>query len=423
MMKNLKKTILAFLVIGILFSISINSFASQTAIVVKEDIKLRKDKSESGTILELIPKGEKIEVVQKEEGNWYQVRYLKIRGYVLADEIEVKDSNQSENNTQQTNNTVDNNTVAENTKQEPKQEENTTTRNELKNGDIAIVKEQKNINLRPVIYSNSIAVVKPNTELTIVQIVNNWAYVSTNETIGWIPYTYLAHKEVTTVKTNKESEQENTKTQEPVTTKTGYISSDDVNFRKEANTEATVLVVLHKNDKVIVLEEQEEWVKVSYNSQVGYIAKQFVSDKKVETTSRSNSKRENSTTVSGKGQEVVEYAKQFLGASYVYGGQTPAKGFDCSGLTKYVYQHFGVSLTHSATAQSKVGTKVKKENLQPGDLVFFSDYKTYQGIGHCGIYIGNNLFIHASTESTGVITSSLLQEMYIKRYVTATRLI
>lgn len=421
MMKNLKKTILAFLIIGILFSISIRSFASQTAVVIKEDIKLRKEMSENTTILELIPKGEKIEVVQKEEGNWYQVRYLKIRGYVLADEIEVKEDSQSKNNTQQTNNTVTN-TVTNTTKDEPIQEENDITKTKLEIGDIAIVKEQRNITLRPVICSNSIEVINANTELTILQIINNWAYVTTAKTTGWIPTIYLANKEEIT----KDTKQQDTKSQDTVTTKTGYISSDSVNFRKEASTDATVLNVFNKNDKITILGEQDEWVKASYNSQVGYVAKQFVSEKKIETTSRSSEKREttiSTTTVSTKGQEVVEYAKQFLGSRYVYGGETPAKGFDCSGLTKYVYQRFGVTLTHSATAQSKVGTKVEKENLQPGDLVFFSDYKTYQGIGHCGIYIGNNLFIHASTESTGVITSSLLKGSYVKRYVTATRVI
>ena len=88
----------------------------------------------------------------------------------------------------------------------------------------------------------------------------------------------------------------------------------------------------------------------------------------------------------------------------------------------YVYKQFGINLPHSATAQSKIGTKVEKSNIQPGDLVFFSDYRTYKGIGHVGIYIGDNKFVHASTEKTGVITSSLTSGSYVKRYVTATRL-
>lgn len=63
------------------------------------------------------------------------------------------------------------------------------------------------------------------------------------------------------------------------------------------------------------------------------------------------------------------------------------KSFDCSGFTMYVYKKFGYTLSHSAIAQSKVGTYVAKEDLQAGDLVFFLDYETMDGIGHCGIYI------------------------------------
>ena len=90
----------------------------------------------------------------------------------------------------------------------------------------------------------------------------------------------------------------------------------------------------------------------------------------------------------------------------------------------YVLKNFGVTLSHSARAQSKVGTYVAKEDLQPGDLVFFTDYETGEGIGHCGIYIGNGNFIHASS-GTGycVKISTLTSGSYLKRYETARRII
>ena len=90
----------------------------------------------------------------------------------------------------------------------------------------------------------------------------------------------------------------------------------------------------------------------------------------------------------------------------------------------YVYKHFGYSLSHSATAHSYEGTAISKENLQVGDLVFFSDYQTLEGIGHCGIYIGNGEFIHASSGSGYCVKiSNLLSGSYNTRYVTARRLI
>ncbi len=139
------------------------------------------------------------------------------------------------------------------------------------------------------------------------------------------------------------------------------------------------------------------------------------------TTVQNNEETKNITL--GKGEEIVNFAKQYLGYSYVYGGSSPNTGFDCSGFTMYIYKHFGISLPHSATAQSKLGQKIEKGNLQPGDIVYFSNYKTHEGIGHCGIYIGNGKFIHASTEKTGVIESSLNSGSYVERYVTANRFI
>jgi cell wall-associated NlpC family hydrolase len=89
------------------------------------------------------------------------------------------------------------------------------------------------------------------------------------------------------------------------------------------------------------------------------------------------------------GDKVVKYAKHFLGVRYVYGGSSPRSGFDCSGFVRYVYGHFGVRLAHSSYAQFGSGFRVARGGLKPGDLVFFD------GLGHVGIYVGHNKFIHA----------------------------
>jgi len=89
------------------------------------------------------------------------------------------------------------------------------------------------------------------------------------------------------------------------------------------------------------------------------------------------------------GKKVAKYAKHLLGVRYVYGGSSPASGFDCSGLVRYVYGHFGVSLAHSSFAQFGSGFRVNRGKLEPGDLVFF------HSLGHVGIYIGHGKFIHA----------------------------
>jgi len=97
---------------------------------------------------------------------------------------------------------------------------------------------------------------------------------------------------------------------------------------------------------------------------------------------------------------IVRYARHFLGVPYVYGGSTP-HGFDCSGFTRYVFAHFGVSLPHYTYAQYDLGHRVSRWALRAGDLVFFD------GVGHVGLYIGHNLFIHAPHSGTSVSVASL----------------
>ena len=112
---------------------------------------------------------------------------------------------------------------------------------------------------------------------------------------------------------------------------------------------------------------------------------------------------------------VVGIALQFLGVPYVYGGASP-KGFDCSGLVMYAFAQIGVSLPHNAAAQYGYGTPVAKNQLQPGDLVFFN------GLGHNGIYIGGGQFVHAPHTGDVVKISSLSGDWYAQTYVGARRI-
>lgn len=127
----------------------------------------------------------------------------------------------------------------------------------------------------------------------------------------------------------------------------------------------------------------------------------------VETAATQESSKESSTQAAetpssaasvsnhGSGNAVVDYAVQFVGNPYVYGGTSLTNGADCSGFVMSVYENFGVSLPHSSTADRNVGVDVGGlENAQPGDLVCYS--------GHVGIYIGDGQIVHASTASTGI---------------------
>ena len=108
----------------------------------------------------------------------------------------------------------------------------------------------------------------------------------------------------------------------------------------------------------------------------------------------------------GQGQAIADFALQFVGYPYVYGGSSPS-GFDCSGFTSYVYKQFGYSINRTASTQLDNGYAVSMSELQPGDLVMFKKGSTSKRATHVGIYIGNNQFVHASTSSVGVIISSM----------------
>jgi len=112
----------------------------------------------------------------------------------------------------------------------------------------------------------------------------------------------------------------------------------------------------------------------------------------------------------------VGIAMQYLGIPYLWGGATPATGFDCSGFTMYVFAQLGVSLPHHAATQYGMGTPVSKEQLQPGDLVFFN------GLGHMGMYIGGGQFIHSPRTGDVVKISSLSDSWYARTWVGARRL-
>jgi cell wall-associated NlpC family hydrolase len=113
---------------------------------------------------------------------------------------------------------------------------------------------------------------------------------------------------------------------------------------------------------------------------------------------------------------VVGLATKYLGVPYVWGGASPETGFDCSGLVMFVFAQRGISLPHYAASQFNYGVPVPRDQLEPGDLVFF------HALGHVGIYVGNGEFIHAPHTGDVVKISSLNEFSYASSYVGARRL-
>ena len=123
------------------------------------------------------------------------------------------------------------------------------------------------------------------------------------------------------------------------------------------------------------------------------------------------------------GEDVAEYALQYVGCRYVRGGQGPRK-FDCSGFVYYVYKHFGYDLKPGARNQwSMLDERISKSDLLPGDLLFFSRSGRASGIFHVGIYIGDGQFVHAANYSDGLIVTDIDHAWYANRYLGAKRAI
>ncbi len=193
-----------------------------------------------------------------------------------------------------------------------------------------------------------------------------------------------------------------------------YVTASVLNIRSAPSTESEVIGQVVAGDELWLLEIVDEtWVKVALGEdRQGYVARAYlaVSRDAVRLGSRSGRRPVGEPAV-------VEYAKQFIGVPYVYGGSSPS-GFDCSGFVKYVYSHFGVELTRTSYSQVHEGTYVPRSELMPGDLVFFG---SASNVHHVGIYVSDGNFIHAPTPGKTVRIETLNSGYYNDRYYTARR--
>lgn len=455
---NYKKQIVIGIMALLISLICSTTCMATTAIVNTDTLKLRKEASTDSTVLELLNQGEKLEIIE-ESGDWYKVKVNKMTGFVHKDYIKVdEDTTETKTEEPKTEETINQEEPAKeetgtNQKQPVNEETNTTTENNSNNV-VEETKEESFIGkqtlksdsdayILPLINSSKIGKLNKGEEVLVLDEVKGWAYIQTDDINAWIRKDVLKEETTNTTTTKNDDKANNNDIQEQeIEKKVLYVNSPSIYVRKGPATTYEVVDTLVQNNQVTAIAESDDWYKVELeNGTQGYIAKRLLSASKAETTSRGAEERateetekivqadqvvqtsENTTTSSSKGEEIAEYAKQFLGSKYVYGGSGPST-FDCSGFTMYVYKNFGISLSHSARAQSSNGTYVSKEELEPGDLVFFKDYETMDGIGHCGIYIGDGNFIHASS-GTGycVKISTLLSGSYNTRYETARRLI
>ena len=229
----------------------------------------------------------------------------------------------------------------------------------------------------------------------------------------------------------------------------GKVTGSSVNLRSGPGTSYAVVGSVKKGDtSCYIIGLNNGWYKVITGSKICYIRSDYLELTQIpyENKASSNSPKffrlGNSTGVapspealngssgsannssapqsSASGSQILAKAQQYLGAPYVYGGASPS-GFDCSGFVYYVLKNLGLSVSRTPAAQFvNIGTGVSKDNLQPGDLVFFITSSS-GNVSHVGIYVGNGQFIHAPNSRSTVSYSDLTTGYWSQHYYGAKR--
>lgn len=258
---------------------------------------------------------------------------------------------------------------------------------------------------------------------------NGWYKIESGSCIGYVKAEYCVTGEAA-IEMAKE-----------VGRRTAIVTTETLNVRKEPNTESSIIGQVPCEEVLTVTDECGGWIQIKIEEGYGYVSDEYVTlstefvraesrEEERERLAKEEAERQKALEEARKaqeaaalaaaeeaakvqeaaaalgytdgnlGQQVADFALQFVGNPYVYGGTSLTNGADCSGFTLAVYSNFGVSLPHSAAAQNKKGTNVGSvANAVPGDLIYYS--------GHIGIYIGNEQIVHAGNSRTGIIVSNV----------------
>jgi cell wall-associated NlpC family hydrolase len=206
-------------------------------------------------------------------------------------------------------------------------------------------------------------------------------------------------------------------------------STNGLNVRSAPSTNSEIIDRIAEGEELLVIDakvitddpEHKIWVKVSIDSDteegsVGYVAKEYV-DLSFELIHALSLKEiQYGAGVSDIRVKLVNFAKEYLGGRYVWGGTSLSNGVDCSGFVKAVYANMGYSLPRTSREQARSGNSISSSELKPGDLVF---YGSSSYINHVAIYIGNGQVIHASNERDGIKISNMYYRSPVKyaRYI------
>ena len=257
---------------------------------------------------------------------------------------------------------------------------------------IANVENHLNVRQEPNENGKLVGKMSNNAACDILGYEGDWAHIKSGQVEGYCHTDYL----LTGLKALKRADD--------IVTLEAESTSGGLRVREEPNTESTILTMMGEGERLEVVEEEKDgWIKVMVDDQEGYISSEYAKLVRELDTAVTMTELLYGQGVSDVRVDICQYAKQFVGNKYVWGGSSLTKGTDCSGFTMSVFAKYGYKLPHSSAAQSQMGTSITLAQAKPGDLVFYSGGGR---INHVAIYIGGGQVVHASNPRQGIRISA-----------------
>lgn len=260
---------------------------------------------------------------------------------------------------------------------------------------IANVTENLNIRKGPSANTEKVGELPTNAACEVLEISDGWAQIISGDVEGYVSMEYLLIGDEAKVRAEESQ------------VLTATVLAQNLKVRKQPDTEHGTWGLVSNGKKLEVVEVLDNgWVSVVYGDgeDPAYVSGDYVEVAYCLDTALTMSEVLYGKGVTDAGLDLAQRAVQYVGCPYVYGGVSLTNGTDCSGFTMLLMRKYGISMSHSARAQSRMGTEVSVSELLPGDLVF---YANETGINHVAIYIGGGQVCHASNPTRGIIITNL----------------
>lgn len=238
-----------------------------------------------------------------------------------------------------------------------------------------------------------------NAGCEILGVEGEWTKIQSGKVSGYVKSEYLLSGAAAAARGEQVKQ-----TIAKVTTTTLYV-------REQPNTECKIITDMPMGEELEVVEVLDGWVKINVDSDEGYVSSDYVEISTELPKAMTITEVRYGQGVSDVRVSLVQYATQFVGNPYVWGGTSLTRGADCSGFTLSVFRNYGISLPHSSVAQANCGARISASEAQPGDLFFYGNGSR---INHVAIYIGNGQVVHASSPKSGIKISGAYYRTPVK---------